>query len=1172
MLTGGVRASVAGSPGDVCAEVAELLGISADTVDPGGNLISQGLDSIRMMSLAGRWRRRGIDVDFAALAAEPTVEAWSLLVGANQNTAEPDVVAAAHTGASDGAFPLAPMQHAMWVGRHDNQPLGGVAGHLYVEFDGGAIDPERLLDATTKLATRHPMLRVTFLSDGTQQIDRGQESASFPVTVHDFRDLDSAVVAERLAGIREAKSHQQLDGQVFELTLSLLPGQSSRLHVDLDMQAADAMSYRTLMADLASLYQGQQLSELGYSYREYRQEIVRQEAGPRPAHDADRDWWSQRIPELPDPPKLPSTSRKVLSCNSTRRWTWLDPETRHALFAHARSVGVTPAMMFAAAFAHTLACWSSTSRFLLNVPLFGRQALHPDVDSLVGDFTSSLLLDIDLTGTTDAVSRAHAVQDAMRTAATHSSYPGLSVLRDLGRYRGAPVLAPVVFTSALGLGELFSCDVTEAFGTPSWIISQGPQVSLDAQVTEFDGGVLVNWDVREDVFPAGVVDAMFAHHIDELRRLASTADEWEAPDPPALPADQRAVRNTVNSRTADPSGETLHQGFFRRAEQQPDAPAVFAGSGDLTYAQLRDQALTLASALRANGIREGDTVAVMGPKTAEQVPALLGILAAGGAYLPISVDQPPDRAERILQAGRVKLALMCGGERLSLPVPALTIADVLTGVPTDAEIGIATTDPAALAYVLFTSGSTGEPKGVEVTHDAAMNTVEFIARHFEIGAADRCLALSTLEGDISVMDIFVTLRTGGSIVVVDEAQRRDPDAWARLIDLHKVTVLHFMPGWLEMLSEVGAGRLSSVRVIPTGGDWVRPEVVRRLRAEAPALRFAGLGGATETAIHNTIFEIGDVDALPPDLTALPFGTPLSNNACRVVNDRGADCPDWVAGELWVAGRGIARGYRGRPDLTAQRFVEYDGRTWYRTGDLARYWPDGVLEFVGRGDHRVKISGYRVEIGEVEVALRRIPGVAIAVVALVATAGGADVLAAALRVDDPQLTVERIREAMAERVPAHMIPLHLSLVEHIPFTLNGKIDRRVVAGQLAAAVNDAAVPDRRLPSTPLESALAAIIGDVLGVDAVGVDDDFFALGGDSVLATRTVARIRAWLDTDDMIVADIFATRTVSALAAMLTRRDSDPARLDQVAELYLEVIHMDAGHVAAAIAGNEAVQ
>ena len=194
------------------------------------------------------------------------------------------------------------------------------------------------------------------------------------------------------------------------------------------------------------------------------------------------------------------------------------------------------------------------------MPLFGREALHPDVDSLVGDFTSSLLLDIDLTGTTDAAWRAHVVQDAMRTAAAHSSYPGLSVLRDLGRYRGTPVLAPVVFTSALGLGELFSADVTEAFGTPGWIISQGPQVSLDAQVTEFDGGVLVNWDIREDVFPAGVIDAMFAHHIDELLRLASADDAWDAAGPPSLPAAQRAVRDAVNGRRV----RTQRRGTARR--------------------------------------------------------------------------------------------------------------------------------------------------------------------------------------------------------------------------------------------------------------------------------------------------------------------------------------------------------------------------------------------------------------------------------------------------------------------------------------------------------------------------------------------------------------------------------------------------------------------------------
>lgn len=1155
---------------DIRAEVADLLGVGVDAIHPGRDLIGQGLDSIRMMTLAGRWRRQGIAVDFAMLAATPTIDAWAELVTAG---APSDDGQAARVQASwdhelsgeDEAFPLAPMQHAMWIGRHDDQQFGGVCGHLYVEFDGRSVDPQRLCAAATALARRHPMLRVRFLPDGTQCI-APENAHDFPVTLEDLRDLDEAAVDQRLAAIRDAKSHQQLDGAVFELALTLLPGGRSRLHVDLDMQAADAMSYRTLMSDLAALYLDRDLPELGYTYRQYRLAIEADEARPQPARDADRQWWAQRIPEMPDPPALPSVAGRRAN-RSTRRWHWLDPATRDALFARAQARGVTPAMTLAAAFSNVVARWSTSSRFLLNVPLFGREAVHPDVEKLVGDFTSSLLLDVDLVGADTPAARAQLVQNAMRTAAAHSAYPGLSVLRDLSRHRGAQVLAPVVFTSALGLGELFGPEVTDQFGTPEWIISQGPQVLLDAQVTEFDGGVLVNWDVRDGVFGPGVIDAMFGYHIDELLRLASADDAWDVAGPPALPAAQRAVRDAVNSSAAEPSGEALHDGFFRQAAQQPDAPAVFASSGDLSYSQLRDQAMAVAAALRAAGVGTGDTVAVMGPKSAEQVPALLGILAVGGAYLPIGVDQPRDRAERILETGEVRLALACGGQRLSLPVPELIVADVLRDAPTagDSAFVSARIDPAELAYVLFTSGSTGEPKGVEVTHDAAMNTVEFIGRHFEIGAGDRCLALSTLEGDISVMDVFVTLRTGGAIVVVDEAQRRDPDAWARLIEAHKVTVLHFMPGWLEMLIEVGAGRLSSVRVVPTGGDWVRPEVARRLRAEAPDLRFAGLGGATETAVHNTIFEVLDPGELPADWTALPYGIPLPNNACRVVDDAGEDCPDWVAGELWVSGRGIARGYRGRPALTAERFVSHDDRRWYRTGDLVRYWPDGTLEFVGRADHRVKVSGYRVELGEVESAMRRVPGVRAAVAALLPGPTGSDVLAAQVSFDDTALSVRQIRDSLTELLPAHMIPRHLSVVESIRFTDAGKIDRRAVASQLAAAVPGAdTAPGYRAPSAPLESALCVIIAELLGLDRVGVDDDFFALGGDSVLATQAVARIRSWLDAPDVMVADIFANRTVSALAGLLGGAEREPGRLDQVAELYLEVIGMDAESVLAA--------
>jgi mycobactin phenyloxazoline synthetase len=617
-----------------------------------------------------------------------------------------------------------------------------------------------------------------------------------------------------------------------------------------------------------------------------------------------------------------------------------------------------------------------------------------------------------------------------------------------------------------------------------------------------------------------------------------------------------------------PSAEALHHGFFRSAAAQPGAPAVYSSLGDLTYAHLREQVLAVAATLRRRGVGRGDAVAVLGPKTAEQIPALLGIHAAGGVYLPIGVDQPADRAARILGGAGVHSALVCGPRTPGLdelPVPALTVAEAVEqGLPHAAGTEPADTDPADVAYVLFTSGSTGEPKGVEVSHDAAMNTVEFINSHFGIGADDRCLALSTLECDISVLDIFGMLRAGGSIVVVDEEQRRDPDAWARLIEQHRVTVLHWLPGWLEMLVAVNSGRISSVRVVPTGGDWVRTEMVRALRAQAPQVRVAGLGGATETAIHNTICEPGE---LPAHWSAVPFGHPLPNNGCRVVAADGSDCPDWVPGEFWVGGRGIARGYRGRPDLTEAKFVQHDGQSWYRTGDLARYLPDGTLEFVGRADHRVKISGYRVELGEVEGALNRLESVDGAVAAVVPVAGR-EQLAALVRVTDPALTPSQLAAAVSGFVPPHMVPDLIVLVAEIPYTVGGTIDRTAAGERLARAAQERAVDTgtgQRAASTPLERALADITASLLRVDTVSADDDFFGLGGDSVLATQLVARVRAWLDTPTVMVADIFAARSVATLAALLEAREPGSDRLAQVAEVYLEVAEMEQNEVASAL-------
>ncbi|OBA93705.1 non-ribosomal peptide synthetase [Mycobacteriaceae bacterium 1482268.1] len=1140
-------------PQDVLTEVAELLGVEPGELDPEADLIASGLDSIRMMSLSGRWRRQGIDIGFATLAANPTVNAWINLL-AEHTPSQP------LTGADDPAaedpnvpFPLAPIQHAMWVGRHDHQQLGGVSSHLYVEFDGAGVDPDRLRTAAAKLAARHPMLRVEILSDGTQRIgDR-----ELPVTVHDLRALEPSEAEPELERIRDEKSHQMLDPDVLEISLTLLPAGRTRLHVDMDMQAADAVSYRNLVADLAAFYRGADLPDLGYSYREYR---ARHTASTPPPSQDDVQWWAERIPELPEPPALPliPLSDQNDPLRSIRLWHIFDVPTRDALFAAAQRRGLTPAMAVGASYANALAHWSTNKRFLLNLPMFGREQYHPDVEKLVGDFTSSLMLDIDLTNASTPAARAQAVQNVLHATAAHSSVSGLDVLRGLSRHRGVQTLAPIVYTSALGLGDLFAGDVTDQFGKPVWTISQGPQVLIDAQATPLADGLMINWDVRIESFPPGVPEAMFNYHIGELTRLATDDASWDAPDPCAVPESSRAVREALNARQVAPSGKTLADGFFRNATVNPDAAAVVSGAETLTYAQLHDKVLSVAAALQSRGVSHGEVVAVLGPKNAEQITALLAIHAVGAAYLPIGFDQPADRTARILDSAGVEFALITGDDHFDCQVPSFTVADAeIIGDP--AHFKPVAVTPQDLAYVLFTSGSTGEPKGVELTHDAVMNTLEFINAHFEIGPADRCLALSTLEGDLSTLDIFGMLAAGGSIVVVDEEHRRDPDHWAQLIDTHKVTVLHWMPGWLQMLLDVGAGRLSSVRVVPTGGDWVKPAMVRRLVAEAPGVRVAGLGGATETAVHNTICEITDP---PAHWNSVPFGIPLPNNACRVVDKNGDDCPDWVPGELWVGGRGIARGYRGRPDLTDERFVTHAGRTWYRTGDLVRCWPDGTLEFVGRADHRVKISGYRIELGDVEAALQRLPGVAAGVAAVLPAHehNGQEVLAAVVQATDPGLSPAAVSAALADIVPPHMVPQRIVIVDRIPYTVGGKTDRKAVTHALAAA-EPAAGPTRREPTTALEQALADLVGDVLGRDAVGATDDFFALGGDSVQATTLVAHIRDWLDTPTVMLSDVFATRTVETLADRLCSREGGSDRLEQVAQLYLEISRMDSAEI-----------
>ncbi|HET7075737.1 MAG TPA: amino acid adenylation domain-containing protein [Mycobacterium sp.] len=1146
---------------EIRATVAAQLDCPADAVADDDDLIRLGLNSIRMMALAGSWRKRGADVTFAQLAATPTIDSWYGLLGTDEQLgiAEPRTAEPAESSTEEAPYPLATMQHAYWIGRSDEQELGGVAAHLYVEFDGEAIDPERLQGAVSDLVAAHPMLRTRFLPDGTQQTMAKPGRPVFAVV--DLRGQSSASIESALAELRDRKTHQRLgieDGQVIDVTLTRYDGDRTRLHLDIDMLAGDAMSYRVLVSDLAESYRGAALTAPGYSYRRYRTE----RRVDTTARERDRQWWQQRLAEMPGAPELPTVpvGDRRTPHRTVRYHHWLAPEARQRLTAAAHARGVTPAMALAAVFADTIGGWSAQSRFLMNVPLFQRESVHHDIDRVVGDFTSSIMLDVDVTENVSVAQRSRTIQRSMYESGSHAAYSGLEVLRDLGRFRGEPVLAPVVFTSALDLGELFCDNVTQTFGEPVWIVSQGPQVLLDAQVTELRGGLLLNWDVRESAFPQGLIDSMFACFTETVERLAEGDAGWEAEAAVRLPSAQAQVRAAINATDGPVSGRCLHQGFFEHARTNPDAPAVVWGLGDApgdidgawSYGELAEGALAVAGALRARGVRRGDTVAVQLPKGRDQILAVLGVLAAGASYVPIGFDQPDGRRVKILQTADVVAALTVEGSDMGRGISCLSIgAARACAQPLEAPDF---PDTGEIAYVIFTSGSTGVPKGVDVTHGGAMNTVDAVNEWFEVGSADRVLALSALEFDASVYDIFGMFSVGGSVVAVDAEQRAAATMWVDLLRHHRVSILNCVPSMLDMILELGGDRLGdSVRAVTLGGDWVDADLARRLRKQVPGCRFSGLGGATETSIHNTICEVAGE---PPEYWAtVPFGVPLRNVRCRVVAPSGRDCPDWVAGELWVGGANVAAGYRNDAQKTAERFVRHDGIRWYKTGDMARYWPDGTIEFLGRADNQVQIRGYRVELGEVETALRTVPGVRHAVAAVVG--GNAPKLVAAVAADPAE--VGDIAAAVSDLLPRYMIPTRTAFLERIPLTPNGKLDRRAVVALLENQADDALGAHARAPRNDLEAALAGIVAEVLGGTehaSVGVHDDFFALGGDSVLATSVIARVRDWLEIDHAVVADLFATRTVAGLADRLQTREvarGTPERLTMIARHYLEI-------------------
>lgn len=1040
--------------------------------------------------------------------------------------AKPDLLALLGDGAPDRLlpdpdaahepFPLGDIQQAYWIGRGNGFAVG-VTAHSYAEYDRPeALDAARLERAWRLLLRRHPMLRAVVDAEGRQRVL--PEAPAWSLPVHDLRAQDARERERRLAAIRDRLSHRAEDPgrwPPFKVELTLLPEGRGRVHLSGDLLAADAWSWQILARDLGALYTDPDTPQapLEVSFRDY---VLAERR--RPVRATDLAYWRNRAATLPPPPELPLAANGPAEGEArfVRLDGTLDAETWGRLKRRSAEEGLTASTLLLAAYSAVLAEWSKNRRFCLNQTLFNRRPLHPGIGDVVGDFTDFTVLDVDCGREVPFVEHARGLRDQLFEHLAHGTLGGVRILREATRQRGGgePASAPVVFTSILSSrGQ--AMDAFAWLGRQTYGLSQTPQVWLDQQLYEEDGALVVTWDLVEGLFADRVPENMLAAFLGLLGDLAEDERCWRTPWPVKLPADTRAARERYNDTGEPHEGPTLHGLFAASVAAAPGATAVVCGERALSYREVDLLSRRTARDLRDAGVRRGDRVAVVMEKGWEQVVAVLAVLRAGAAYLPVDPHWPAARRAALLADADVRHALTQPWLDMSWPSgvhvhpvagtpDAGTAPGARTDADTDGDTGAdAGTGPDDLAYVIFTSGSTGRPKGVSVTHRAAVNTVVDINDRFEVTASDRVLGVSALTFDLSVWDVFGTLAAGGTLVLPGPEARRDPLAWAALMERHQVTVWNSAPALLNLLTDAQGERplAAPLRLALLSGDWIPVTLPDRVRALAPATRVIGLGGATEGAIWSIHHPIDKVD---PAWHSIPYGTPLRGQHMYVLDERLSDRPDWAVGEICIGGAGVATGYLGAPEQTARSFVvrPATGERIYRTGDLGRFRPEGWIEFLGREDQQVKLNGHRIELEEIEAALLGHPAVTAAAVAVRGEGHGRHLAAYAVaRAGAGPADEEDLTAHLATRLPEAMVPRDLTLVAALPLTANGKVDRaRLAAERPRPAAASPAVDDPAL-ALVLETATG-----VLDLDLTDPDVPLLAAGADSLGLVRLASAL------------------------------------------------------------------
>lgn len=1068
-------------------------------------------------------------------------------------------------------FELTDIQHAYWFGRRAGLELGGVSGHLYLEFESPGLDVAGLTESLRKVVDRHDMLRAVLDADGRQRVLR--QVPPYQIAVRDLRDMGEADKQAELRRIRDELRDQVLPvgrWPLFDVRVTFLGPDTARLHLSIDLMFVDVPSVLRMVTEWRRFYDDPEWppTPLALSFRDYVLTARERQAGG--ADERAENYWLSRLETLPSAPDLPLAvaPEQIERPGFVHRRAVVTKDRWAALATTARRRGIPASVLLLAAYCEVLRTWSKSQQFTVTVTVLDRLPLHPQVHDILGECTAPSLLAV--TGGPEQTfeQRVAGIRCQLAEDLDHSGFNGVQVMRELTRrQRDGRASMPVVFSSMLDAPAAEAAgDALCAFGELVDTASQTPQIWLENQTFARDGGIVVNWNAVDGLFPAGALDAMFGAYLALLDRMIDDDTIWrQTGGVVPLPGGQDDERRRANATATPFPPARLHDLVADAARRTPDAVAVIGDGAEYSYQWLTEHAHRIARRLRSCVRVEPNTlVAVSMRAGAEQIAALLGVLHAGAAYVSIDPDLPEQRRHALLRRCRVEAVITQENLRDELTWPpgveVLTLRDEATRRCAAAPLksGQGYDD---LAYVIFTSGSTGEPKGVMISHRMACNTIQDISARFAVGEQDRVLALAPTGFDLSVYDIFGVLGAGGTVVVPSPRRASDLTHWSGLVSRHGVTIWNTVPApmrmWVDALDETGAPPGNQLRLVLLSGDWIPTDLPGKIRKHFPDAEVISLGGATEGSIWSVCFPIGEVD---PEWPSIPYGKPLANQTLHVYDTWLEPCPTWVTGEIYIGGTGVAAGYWDDQVRTDERFIVHPGtgERIYRTGDLGRYLPGGDIEILGREDNQVKINGYRVELGEIEAALHRQPGIRQALVTAPPHPHTRQRQVVAYLVVDPTGTVDAgrtaddplaapasdgvgaadpaaLREAMVQLLPSFMVPSHYLTIDRLPLTTNGKINYSALP---LPWTDDSEPGQRAAPSDTTEERILAIWSKHLGHTDFGVQDGFFDVGGDSLHAVGILGDIRTAFevgpDAEQELIEALFMNADIAAFAKTIT--------------------------------------